>query len=1553
MATVGTGIAKALRVIQKPAITKPVSVRSESEGYRRGALTESFGGLFRRVASLLLLGFLFLNLSHSFSANLQMSDANPLALPEVGAYGLRVLTPTVLELTFVNSKEPDPARVTSWDFVGDDFSFVPPTASQFLVSANGQSLGIRNVSFKRRVLSATMKQRDLRIGNYLYLELTSAIGDGQTVEVKNPPGDLWPSTTKYTAVADPLRFNPALHVNQTGYMPSYPKKAMIGYYIGSGGELKIPYPNGFKLLDANTGAVVFQGTLTSRLDQGYSYSPTPYQQVYQADFSAFQTPGEYRLQVPGMGTSYSFLINEGTAALYARTFALGLYHQRCGMADAMPFTRFTHDACHTALADIPTMEFSTTQAQIASKSADYSDFPRHTAPQLKDVDSSLYPFVLQGKINVSGGHHDAGDYSKYTINSAGLIHFLTFAADSFPGAGALDNLGIPESGDGKSDLLQEAKWEADFLAKMQDADGGFYFLVYPRDREYENDVLPDHGDPQVVWPKTTAVTAAAAAALAEIGSSPLFKKQFPAESAIYLQKAQLGWTFLINAIAKYGKDGSYQKITHYGNEFMHDDELAWAASAMFAATGNPLYFSKLKEWYPNPNDPSTRRWTWWRMFEGYGNAIRTYAFAAKSGRLLPAQLDPTYLSQCQTEIIATADDVAHFSQESSYGTSFGDPYKSYRNAGWYFSSERGFDLTVGFQINPKPAYSEALIANINYEGGCNPVNTPYITGMGFRRQRDIVHQYAQNDRRILPPSGLPQGNMQAGFQGDLYFYKGELTELSYPPDNAVTAPYPYYDRWADSYNTMTEFVVVDQARSLASLSFWMARSSVASQPWKPAAGIISNLPSQLPADATATVQLTASGIDLSSATTVWESLDLDPALGNSWSYAPKYPGEHWIEAEALLPDGRRIFAVSNFVATTATSALPNAYQSVPVSPVAETAAVYHLDADLTDATRKQSALPLSGNARLDANNLGWMAQRSGTALRVLDLGDKATVQIPVSTLKNAQTTSIRLEAMIYVNGFKAYNRDTVHLISLRANSSAYLELMEDKYRGPFIRGGTTFSFSGPGLTSTLTPKTWHHLSIDVNKSGYTFRLDGVLLATMPSTEFNTWSNSQSATLELGNFDGWIDEVVVRNIIAPIAAMPVVTLTSPASGLNSFIPASISIAAAARTGAGSISKVEFFANALKIGQSTTSPYSFTWNNPSAGSYALTAKATDSAGVMGISAPVNINVSAVGQAATPQISPNGGIFNGQVIVSLISATSGSTIRYTTDGSEPTANSDVYPGSLSFRSSLVLKAKAFKFGLVDSATSMASFTVNPSIASNQATFVGADTTTQGNWPNAYGKEGYQLFGDVVNIPSYCTLQASGAQQYIWTQSTADPRAVLLPNSTDRLAIAWYSNSGFSLDMGLTDGNKHRISLYFVDWDRVGRAESIEVVDATSGIALDTQTLTNFGEGKYLTWDIRGHVTFRFTTQRGPNTVVMAAFIDSAPSTDHAVLKPLGRSSVGGFRLQVNGTIGKDYLIEASADSRNWVEVGTISLPLGSAEFTDTSATGQYRLYRATLLN
>src|SRR5439155_25685901 len=157
-----------------------------------------------------------------------------------------------------------------------------------------------------------------------------------------------------------------------------------------------------------------------------------------------------------------------------RAYALGLYLQSCGTANEMPFTRFVHQPCHIAPAEVPDVsrKFEQVNRVLQEESANAAENSRHSAPVLKSVAACLYPFVNKGPVDVHGGHHDAGDYSKYTINSASFIHSLIFAADVFPGVADLDNLGLPESGDGKSDVLQEAKWEADFLARMQDADGG-------------------------------------------------------------------------------------------------------------------------------------------------------------------------------------------------------------------------------------------------------------------------------------------------------------------------------------------------------------------------------------------------------------------------------------------------------------------------------------------------------------------------------------------------------------------------------------------------------------------------------------------------------------------------------------------------------------------------------------------------------------------------------------------------------------------------------------------------------------------------------------------------------------------------------------------------------------------------------------------------------------------------------------------------------------------------------------------------------------------------
>ena len=844
---------------------------------------------------------------------LLISDDNPLAMPPVGAHQLRVMSPNLLELTLITTKKAD-ADVTVWNFVGGNGKASLPGAGEFSVTVDGKGDEVKAVGFKRRVLYAPLKQRDLRIGNHLYLELATPIADGQAVTVRNPDKKLWPDGTHFAAKADPLRWSPAIHVNEVGYEPALPKKAMVGFYAGSFGEMEIAETS-FKIVEAATGKEVFAGKLAHRLDVGFPFEC--YQQVFEADFSSFKTPGEYRLQVPGLGASFPFFIDDGIAAAFARTYALGIYHQRCGTANELPYTRFVHDACHVAPAEVPTMsaKFDFVNQTLAGYASDDNKNPAQTAPPLKNVAASLYPFVNKGPVDVRGGHHDAGDYSKYTENSAWFIHYLVFAADDFPGAGELDNLGLPESGDGKSDLLQEAKWEADFLAKMQDADGGFYFLVYPREREYEIDVLPDHGDPQVVYPKTTAVTAAAVAALAQCASSPKFKQQFPEAAALYLGKAKKGWAFLERALAKYGRDGAYQKITHYGDDSTDKDELAWAACELFLATGDTAFEDKLAEWL-HPSDPATRMWGWWRMYACWGNAMRDYAFAARSGRMKRGRLNATLLADCENEIIATADDQLQRSKQSAYGTSFPAETKATRTAGWYFSGDAAFELAVACQLDfppmndPRPKYVDAILGNLNYEAGCNPVNVTYLTGLGWKRQRDIVDQYAENDRRVLPPSGIPLGNIQSGF-GWIEIYGKELGALSFPADSDDKAPYPIYDRWGDSFNLTQEFVIPNQARALAYLAWMMGRSPVRNQAWKSAGGKITGIPAKAPAGQKINATLSAAGIDLSRARIVWEARDQEPAFGKTFSFSPEQSG--WLEAEAQLPDGRRVFAATNFV----------------------------------------------------------------------------------------------------------------------------------------------------------------------------------------------------------------------------------------------------------------------------------------------------------------------------------------------------------------------------------------------------------------------------------------------------------------------------------------------------------------------------------------------------------------------------------------------------------------------------------------------------------------
>jgi hypothetical protein len=621
-----------------------------------------------------------------------------------------------------------------------------------------------------------------------------------------------------------------------------------------------------------------------------------------------------------MGTSVPFLINDGIAMAWARTYALGMYEQRSGTAIGLPYTRFAHPADHTAPASVPVPDTSAAFAftwtcinsytSQATPNGPPMQFPQ-AAPALTSNETSLYPFVNTGTVDVSGGHWDAGDYSKYTENSAQLVHELIFAVDNMPGVSAMDNLGIPESGDGIPDALQEAKWEADFLVKMQDADGGFYFLVYPINEEYEN-ALPQNGQAQVVWPKNTSVSAAATAALAEAGSSPAMMKNYPAQAAVYLAAAEKGWAFLQAATAKYGA-ARYQKLTFYSDDWQDNDEYAWAASALYAATGTATYQTELFSLFPNPADTSTFRWGWWSMSEGWGNAIRDYAFAASSGRLPASSLNASYLAACKAQIVAAGNNVVAWAADSAYATPFPPATKAVLGGGWYFSLDQASDAAVAYLVSANPAFVDALVSALNYEGGTNPVNVTYLTGLGLKRQRNTVDQFGVNSRRVLPPSGIPLGQVTAAFEY-LSSYGSELSQLSYPSDSGTTNTYPYYDRWSDAYNVTQEFITVNQARSFMATALLASLTSSSGGSWKAPAATITVPSTTVPLNTALTLTVQVPGVDLTGARIVWEGRDQQPAFGSSYTFTPVNNGDQWAEVEVEWPDGRRAFAENDFQA---------------------------------------------------------------------------------------------------------------------------------------------------------------------------------------------------------------------------------------------------------------------------------------------------------------------------------------------------------------------------------------------------------------------------------------------------------------------------------------------------------------------------------------------------------------------------------------------------------------------------------------------------------------
>ena len=161
------------------------------------------------------------------------------------------------------------------------------------------------------------------------------------------------------------------------------------------------------------------------------------------------------------------------------------------------------------------------------------------------------------------------------------------------------------------------------------------------------------------------------------------------------------------------------------------------------------------------------------------------------------------------------------------------------------------------------------------------------------------------------------------------------------------------------------------------------------------------------------------------------------------------------------------------------------------------------------------------------------------------------------------------------------------------------------------------------------------------------------------------------------------------------------------------------------------------------------------------------------------------------------------------------------------------------------------------------------------NSASFVTTDTTTKGSWHGVYGADGYNIIGATAVYPAYAAVNPISNLSFTYADPTADIRGPYKDSvTTNRIGHVWYHWNPWDLDVNLSDSLAHRIALYIVDWDSSIRSVKIEVLDGTTLAVLDTQNVSNYNGGKYLVWNISGHVIFRFTTTGGANSVLNAIF-------------------------------------------------------------------------------
>jgi endoglucanase len=582
---------------------------------------------------------------------------------------------------------------------------------------------------------------------------------------------------------------PDIRVNQLGYLPDGPKKSTI---VSDAADA-LP----FDIADAD-GAVVFSGMTRPRgMDESAGTA------VHVADFSGLDATGEgFVLRALGQ-ESYPFTVRAG---LYEnlRLDALGYFYlARSGIEieESLVGEAYARPAGHVS----------------SPSDGDFNRGDRDVPCQPARVSKRVYgePWTCDYTLSPVGGWYDAGDHGKYVVNGGISVAQLMSAWEWAQrlGEGAVGALGdgtlpVPERGNGVPDILDEARWELDFMTRMVVPDGDpLSGMVHHKvhDNEWTGVPLLPHlsNKARELHRPSTAATLNAAAVFAQGGR--LFEPYDPQYAAMLLSEARSAWRAALAHPAIYATAADGQS----GGGPYDDDDIAdeffWAAAELFIATGDSDYLDFLKQ---SP---------YWNA-DGYSQRGFDWKYVAPHARLqlafLGDGLPQSDRERLKASVVAQADHLIARLNANPFGHAYAPENNFFEWGSSHLVVQNGILLAAAYELAGEKAYRDAAIESMDYVLGRNALNISYVTGYGTVYAKNQHSRWFANqvDPDLPnPPHGSLSGGPNSGIQDPvaerLFGQNGCAPQTCYVDD---------IESWA------TNEITINWNAALAQMAAWLA-----------------------------------------------------------------------------------------------------------------------------------------------------------------------------------------------------------------------------------------------------------------------------------------------------------------------------------------------------------------------------------------------------------------------------------------------------------------------------------------------------------------------------------------------------------------------------------------------------------------------------------------------------------------------------------------------------------------------------------------------------------